>query len=114
MDALIKQQCEICRPGSESITERDQKKYIIELPKWSVFSDRSVKKLSREFTFKNFIEALVFINKIGELAELNQHHPEIHLQWGKVVVTWWTHSINGLHKNDFILAAKSDDIFLNE
>lgn len=62
--------------------------------------------LEKEYKFKNFIQALEFVNKVGRLAELFGHHPDIYLAWGKVKLVIWTHKINGLHKNDFILAAK--------
>jgi 4a-hydroxytetrahydrobiopterin dehydratase len=64
--------------------------------------------LEREFKFKNFKQALAFANQVAELAEAEFHHPAILLEWGKVTVTWWTHAIKGLHKNDFICAAKTD------
>jgi 4a-hydroxytetrahydrobiopterin dehydratase len=64
----------------------------------------------RCYKFENFKEALVFTNHIGELAEAQQHHPEILTEWGKVTISWWTHKINGLHRNDFIMAAKTEDI----
>ena len=68
-------------------------------------------QLIKEYKFKNFREALDFTNKVGELAELQGHHPDIYLAWGKVKLIIWTHKINGLHKNDFILAAKADELF---
>jgi 4a-hydroxytetrahydrobiopterin dehydratase len=70
-----------------------------------------VKKLERVFHFKNFVQALAFTNKIGELAESEGHHPAMLTEWGRVGVAWWTHKIGGLHKNDFVMAAKTDHIF---
>ncbi len=64
--------------------------------------------LSKEFTFKNFIEALVFVNRVGDVAEEQNHHPDLYLAWGKVRVEIWTHKINGLTESDFIFAAKAD------
>jgi 4a-hydroxytetrahydrobiopterin dehydratase len=61
--------------------------------------------------YKNFVEALHFTNKVGELAETEGHHPSLLTEWGKVTVTWWTHKINGLHRNDFIMAAKTDELY---
>ncbi|NLJ99179.1 MAG: 4a-hydroxytetrahydrobiopterin dehydratase [Tissierellia bacterium] len=66
--------------------------------------------LKKEYKFKNFKDALDFTNKVGSLAEEEGHHPDIYLSWGKVVIKLWTHKIDGLHKNDFILAAKIDEI----
>lgn len=67
-------------------------------------------QLERPFTFRNFKQALAFTNRIGELAEEAGHHPALLTEWGKVTVTWWSHAIKGLHKNDFILAARTDEV----
>jgi 4a-hydroxytetrahydrobiopterin dehydratase len=70
-----------------------------------------IKRLERTFKFKNFVQALAFTNKVGELAEAEGHHPAILTEWGKVTVTWWTHKIRGLHRNDFVMAAKTDRLY---
>ena len=70
-----------------------------------------VRRLQREFDFKNFPEALAFTNRVGELAEEEGHHPLLKTEWGKVTVQWWTHAIGGLHRNDFIMAAKTSDAY---
>jgi 4a-hydroxytetrahydrobiopterin dehydratase len=70
-----------------------------------------VKRLERVFKFKNFVQALEFTNKIGAIAEAEGHHPLLVTEYGRVTVDWWTHVIKGLHKNDFIMAAKSDEVF---
>ncbi|MFZ0565426.1 MAG: 4a-hydroxytetrahydrobiopterin dehydratase [Chlamydiales bacterium] len=75
---------------------------------WKVVNEHHIEK---EFRFKDFAEALVFINKVGALAEEEQHHPDVHLSWGKARIVLWTHKINGLSENDFILAAKIDQIY---
>jgi 4a-hydroxytetrahydrobiopterin dehydratase len=62
----------------------------------------------KEFTFKNFTEALAFVNRVGDVAEEQNHHPDLYLAWGKVRVEIWTHKINGLTESDFIFAAKAD------
>ena len=69
-----------------------------------------IKRLRRAFKFKDFREAMQFTNRVGELAEQEDHHPAILTEWGKVTVTWWTHKIKGLHRNDFIMAAKTDSL----
>ncbi len=74
---------------------------------WDVVNEHHLEK---EFTFKNFKEALAFTNKVGELAENENHHPDIYLGWGKVRIVLWTHKINGLSDNDFIMAAKIDTL----
>jgi 4a-hydroxytetrahydrobiopterin dehydratase len=70
-----------------------------------------VKRLERTFGFRNFAEALAFTDKVGERAEVEGHHPALLTEWGRVTVTWWTHKIGGLHQNDFIMAAKTDELY---
>ena len=82
-----------------------------QVPEWQVKEVDGVKRLERVFKFKNFAQALEFTNKVGAIAEEEDHHPLIVLEWGRVTVNWWTHVIKGLHKNDFVMAAKSDEIY---
>ena len=77
---------------------------------WEVVEAEGIFQLRKSYAFKNFAEALRFTNQVGELAESANHHPEILTEWGKVTITWWTHAIGGLHKNDFIMAAKTDKL----
>jgi 4a-hydroxytetrahydrobiopterin dehydratase len=81
------------------------------VPEWEVIEVEGIKRLQRTFKFKNFAEALEFTNKIGKIAEQQDHHPVLVTQWGKVSVTWWTHVIKGLHHNDFYMAAKTDELY---
>ena len=74
---------------------------------WKVIGEN---RLERDFNFIDFAEALAFVNKVGALAEAEKHHPDILLSWGKVKITLYTHKINGLHENDFVLAAKIDTL----
>jgi 4a-hydroxytetrahydrobiopterin dehydratase len=78
------------------------------IPAWQVLEVEGVKRLQRVFRFKTFAQALAFTNQVGQLAEQEDHHPALLTEWGRVTVTWWTHKIKGLHRNDFIMAAKSD------
>ncbi len=78
-----------------------------EVPAWEVVREHH---LRRDFTFRNFRTALTFVVQVGELAEEQGHHPDIHLAWGKVGIEIWTHKINGLTESDFILAAKIDQV----
>lgn len=82
-----------------------------QIPEWMIIEVDGVQRLERVFKFKNFVEALDFTNKIGEIAEQEDHHPLIVTEWGKVTVQWWTHVVKGLHKNDFIMAAKTDELY---
>ncbi len=113
MSDLSIRTCEVCRLGAPLATDEEIKEFMSQLPYWEIIIVDEVKHLKKTFKFKNFMEALQFTNKVGELAEKEGHHPEILTQWGKVTVTWWTHKIMGLHANDFIMAAKTDKIFMD-
>lgn len=99
------------RKGSQGLDSSEFGTYLNQLPDWDLVEIDDVRRLTREFKFRNFAEALEFTNRVGELAEQEDHHPAILTEWGKVTVTWWTHVVNGLHLNDFISAAKTDQIF---
>jgi len=85
--------------------------FIPQVPDWQVVEREGIQHLERVFKFKNFSQALAFTNRVGELAEAEGHHPALLTEWGKVTVTWWTHKIRGLHRNDFIMAAKTDKLY---
>ena len=90
--------------------ENEMEDYLQEVPEWDVVEVEGVQRLKRSFKFKNFVEALDFTNKVGEIAEEQGHHPVIELTWGRATVQWWTHDIKGIHNNDFIMAAKTSEI----
>ncbi len=105
--------CVPCR-GDEPPLDRAQiEEYRKQVPDWEVVEEKSIPRLRRSFKFKDFAQALTFTQKVGELAEEQGHHPVIVTEWGKVTVTWWTHKIKGLHENDFIMAAKTDQLYAN-
>ena len=110
MSDLVKQKCEACRADAPRVTDDELPDLLKQIPDWQPITTGSVLKLNKVFNFKNYAEAISFTNKIAELAEEEDHHPAILLEWGKVEVTWWTHKIGGLHKNDFIAAAKTDQL----
>lgn len=90
------------------MSEEKIKEYLSQLKfEWEVLE---LKKIRKEFTFKNFQEAMVFVNKIAEVAEQEDHHPDIHIFYRKVVIELWTHAVGGLSENDFILAAKIETL----
>lgn len=110
MSALNEMTCVPCRGGVPTLTSEEIDELKPQVPVWDLVERDGVKQIERAFTFRNFRRALEFTNKVGELAEEQGHHPAILTEWGKVTVTLWTHAIGGLHQNDFILAAKIDEL----
>jgi len=99
------------KSGTSSMSETEIARLNSEIPDWKKIEVDGVPRLKRVFEFKNFVDALEFTNAVGEIAEEQGHHPVITLTWGKATVEWWTHDIKGLHKNDFIMAAKTDELY---
>ena len=95
------------------LRQDDIRLFLEQLPLWDVIEVDNEKRLVHQFTFANFKEALIFTQKIGNLAEYYNHHPTITLEWGKVTVIWWSHSIKGLHQNDFFMAYRTEEIYKN-
>jgi 4a-hydroxytetrahydrobiopterin dehydratase len=108
---LLSQTCETCHLGTRRLPDSSLQQLLLQVPQWQLVPELGVNMLTREYTFKNFKQALDFTNKVAKLAEAEFHHPAVLLQWGKVKVSWWTHAIDGLHNNDFICAAKTDQLF---
>ncbi|SES84242.1 4a-hydroxytetrahydrobiopterin dehydratase [Thalassotalea agarivorans] len=107
-EQLTKQHCEACQAGAPQVSDEELPTLLAQIPDWAAPVRDGVMMLEREFKFKNYKLAWAFANKVSTLAEEEFHHPAILLEWGKVTVTWWTHAIRGVHKNDFICAAKTD------
>lgn len=106
MSELAKKECVPCKGGIPPLKGEKLQSMRKELEEgWRVVNEHH---LEREWTFKDFRQALAFTNKVGELAEAQNHHPDIYLAWGKVKLTLWTHKIDGLSESDFIFAAKVD------
>ena len=103
--------CIPCRGGEPSLNEAEIADLLIHVPQWQLKEVDGIRRLERVFKLKNYAEALAFTNKVGAIAEEEDHHPLIVLEWGRVTVQWWTHVVKGLHKNDFVMAAKTDEIF---
>ncbi len=110
MDELISQKCEACRVGAPKVTESEIARLKPQIPEWKIVHKDGIDRLERTFGFSDFAGALNFTNGVGGLAESEGHHPAILTEWGKVTVSWWTHKIGGLHKNDFIMAARTDQL----
>ncbi len=109
--ALTKMKCVPCRGGEPTVTDLEIKGFHPQVSEWEIIERNNIKRLERVFKFKNFRQALEFTNKIGDIAEQEEHHPVIVTEWGRVKVSWWTHKIKGLHQNDFIMAAKTDELY---
>ena len=111
MNELTQQKCVACRTGAPKVTEAEIVELKLQVPDWQIVSKDAIPRLERVFLFSDFAHAMAFSVKIGELAEEEGHHPAILTEWGRVTVSWWTHKIAGLHRNDFIMAAKTDRHF---
>ena len=103
--------CVPCRGGEPGLTDDQIAEFLPQIPNWGLIDKDGIQQLARQYKFKDFAQAMAFSNQIGTLADAEDHHPAILIEWGQVTVTWWTHVLNGLHLNDFILAAKTDRIF---
>ncbi len=111
MEKLVHMRCTACRAGEPTVSEEEIVALQPQVPEWQVVEREGIKRLERVFRFKNFAEALAFTQRVGALAEAEGHHPALLTEWGRVTVTWWTHKIRGLHRNDFIMAAKTDELY---
>jgi 4a-hydroxytetrahydrobiopterin dehydratase len=112
MTELAQLKCTACRGDEPTLTDAEIAAWQPHVPDWRVVERDGVKRLERTFPFKNFAQALAFTNAVGAAAEEEGHHPAILTEWGRVTVTWWTHKIRGLHRNDFIMAAKTDRLYM--
>ena len=111
MSELSQQKCVTPRGDEPTLVEGEIYMLHPQIPEWQIKEVNGEKRLERVFKFKDFAQALDFTDKIGAIAEQEDHHPLIVTEWGKVTVDWWTHKIGGLHRNDFIMAAKTDEIY---
>jgi 4a-hydroxytetrahydrobiopterin dehydratase len=111
MSTLARQRCVACRRDAPVLTDAEIAELQPEVPEWEVVDVDGVKRLRRVFRFDDFVQALDFTNEVGVAAESEGHHPALLTEWGRTTVTWWTHKIRGLHRNDFIMAAKTDELY---
>ena len=108
---LVGERCVACRRDAPRVTAEEAEELRPQIPEWEPTEREGVPRLERVFRFPDFAEALAFTARVGELAEAEGHHPALLTEWGRVTVTWWTHKIRGLHRNDFVMAAKTDDLW---
>ncbi|MET1078255.1 MAG: 4a-hydroxytetrahydrobiopterin dehydratase [Pseudomonas sp.] len=110
MTALNQAHCEACQAGAPQVDDAELPALLKQIPDWNIEVRDSIMQLEKIYRFKNFKQALAFTNAVGAIAEAEGHHPGLLTEWGQVTVTWWSHSIKGLHRNDFIMAARTDDV----
>ena len=113
MELLVGLKCVACRADSPRVTEEEIARYQPQIADWQLIEHEGMPKLQRIFSCSPYTKALKFTQMVGELADAEDHHPAILTEYNKVTVTWWTYAIDGLHRNDFIAAAKTDQLYQN-
>ncbi len=108
---LSEKTCTACRGDSPPLASEEIQQALTELTGWSLESVANIDQFAKTYKFNNFVNALAFTNAVGNLAEEYGHHPALLTEWGKVKVSWWTHKIKGVHENDAIMAAKTEQLF---
>jgi 4a-hydroxytetrahydrobiopterin dehydratase len=109
-DELARLQCVPCRGGIPPLEDVKIQEYLPVVQGWKRIKEDGVDEIRKEFLFNDFGEAMRFVNIVAEIAEEQDHHPDIFIQWNIVVFTLWTHAIEGLHDNDFVMEAKIDEL----
>jgi len=108
METLSQMHCVACRRDAPTVPDAEIPGLHSQVAEWEIVEVDGVKRLRRVFAFADFAEALEFTTRVGALADEEGHHPALLTEWGRTTVSWWTHKIKGLHRNDFIMAAKTD------
>jgi 4a-hydroxytetrahydrobiopterin dehydratase len=103
--------CVACRRDAPTVTDEEIAELHPQVREWELVEVDGIKRLTRVFGFDDFAQALEFTGHVGQLAEEEGHHPALLTEWGRTTVSWWTHKIKGLHRNDFIMAAKTDRLY---
>lgn len=103
--------CEPCRVGAPKASSEEIQDYLKALPNWEVDESSAVKKIKKTYAFTRYAESLDFVNRVGECSEDQGHHPVMLFEFRQVTVEWWTHKIEGLHVNDFVMASKCDGLY---
>jgi 4a-hydroxytetrahydrobiopterin dehydratase len=111
VETLREQKCVACNRDAPTVTDAELAELHLQVPEWELVELEGVQQLRRVFPFPDFAQALAFTDAIGELAEEEGHHPALLTEWGRTTAAWWTHKIKGLHRNDFIMAAKTDELY---
>lgn len=110
---LTEMRCVPCRGTEPALTDQESEALLAQLEGWQIVTEAGIPRLVKQFSFIEYVQAVAFTNAIANLAEEQDHHPALLLEWRQVTVQWWTHVVQGLHQNDFISAAKTDQLFKN-
>ncbi len=110
MSSLANKTCVPCRGGVPPLKGKELAEVHQQLPEWAHWQVADEHQIHRSYSFPDFKQALDFVNRVGAIAEAQGHHPDIFLAWGKVEITLWTHTVDGLTESDFIMAAKIDQL----
>jgi len=108
---LADEHCVAVTKASKRIADAARADLLKQIPGWQIQTRDGIERLERQFRFADFAQALEFTNRVGEIADAQDHHPAILTEWGRVTVGWWTHVVTGLHRNDFVMAAKTDGVY---
>ena len=111
MSELSNRAFEVCHKDSAAVSEAQASELLTQIPDWEIITLDGVRQLQRVYKFRDFVSAMAFANAVTELAEQENHHPSLLVEWGKLTATWWTHTIKGLHQNDFVMAARCDELY---
>jgi len=111
MNILADQSLQACNKTNRALSNDNIQQYLQQLNNWQLHCENHIQHINKKFMFKNYTQAMGFANQIANLSEQENHHPKICIEWGKASISWWTHTLNGLFVNDFIMAAKCDNIF---
>lgn len=111
MNELTHMHCSPVNASAPRLKDNDIKRLSSQVPDWHVYEREGELRLEKAFLFRDFTQAVAFTNRVAQIANEEDHHPAILTEWGKVTVTWWTHKIKGLHQNDFVMAAKTEQLY---
>jgi 4a-hydroxytetrahydrobiopterin dehydratase len=111
MNKLVNEHCVPINATSHRLDDREVSELMTKVSGWKIFRQNEEPRLEKIYDFEDFKQALEFTQRIGMAADEENHHPSLLTEWGKVTVDWWTHKIKGLHRNDFVMAAKSDELY---
>ena len=111
MHELALEHCRQITGDATPLTEAEIGRLLATLPDWKTYYKDAEPRLEKSFKFKDFREAMAFSGQLTQVINEEDHHPVLLIEWGQVTVTWWTHKIKGLHRNDFIMAAKTDEMY---